>query len=288
MIAVTAATGHLGRLVVDALLERGVPADQVVAAVRNPAKAADLAARGVQVRLGDYTVPDSLASALAGVDEVLLISSNDVGRRVAQHQNVIDAAKAVGVKLLAYTSILNADATTMRLAAEHKATEAAIRASGLPRSFLRNGFYLENYTDPIPTHLERGEIIGSADNGRISAATRADLAEAAAVVLTGEGHADSVYELGGDRPFTLPELAATLTDRTGTQVVYRDLPVEEYISVLVGTGLPEPMAALVADSDRGVASGDLFTDSGDLHRLIGRTPTTLDDILPIVVERIRH
>lgn len=237
MIAVTAATGHLGRLVVDALLERGVPADQVVAAVRNPAKAADLAARGVQVRLGDYTVPDSLASALAGVD---------------------------------------------------KATEAAIRASGLPRSFLRNGFYLENYTDPIPTHLERGEIIGSADNGRISAATRADLAEAAAVVLTGEGHADSVYELGGDRPFTLPELAATLTDRTGTQVVYRDLPVEEYISVLVGTGLPEPMAALVADSDRGVASGDLFTDSGDLHRLIGRTPTTLDDILPIVVERIRH
>jgi NAD(P)H dehydrogenase (quinone) len=272
-IAVTGATGHLGRLVVEAILDRGVPADQVVAVVRDTAKAAGLAERGVVVRHGDYDRPASLAQALTGVDRLLLVSGSEVGRRVAQHQAVVDAASAAGVTLLAYTSIVRADTTQLLLAAEHRATEEIIRGSGLPYVFLRNSWYLENYTAQLPTYLEHGAVLGAAGDGRVSAATRADYAAAAAAVLTGDGHDEAVYELGGDHAFTLAELAAAVSTATGRYIAYRDLPVQEYTQVLVGAGLPEPVAAVLADSDAGIARGELLVTTGDLARLIGR-PTT--------------
>jgi NAD(P)H dehydrogenase (quinone) len=278
-IVVTGATGHLGRLVVESLLERGIPAAQIVAAGRNTDKIQDLADRGVTVKQIDFTRPETLTEAFAGADKVLLVSSSEVGKRAAQHRNAIAAAREAGVSLLAYTSIAKADTTQMLLAAEHRETEEAIRESGVPFTFLRNGWYLENYTEQLPTTLEHGAILGSAGNGRVSAATRADYAAAAAAVLTGEGHAGQVYELGGDEAFTLPELAAEITRQSGTEVAYRDLPVDEYTQVLVSVGLPEQAATVFADSDKGVDRGELFVDSGDLSRLSGRPTTTLAEAL---------
>ncbi|HEV7826343.1 MAG TPA: SDR family oxidoreductase [Mycobacteriales bacterium] len=276
-IVVTGATGHLGRLVVEELLARGVPADEIVAAGRSTDKISDLAERGVRVRVIDFEDPATLRAAFAGADKVLLVSGSEVGRRVAQHRNAIEAAKDAGVGLLVYTGIANADRTSMQLAAEHQATEEALRASGVPFVLLRNGWYLENYTEQIPTYLRYGAVLGSAGEGRVSAATRADYAGAAAAVLTAEGQEGRVYELGGDEAFTLAEVAAQVAAASGKDVVYRDLPVAEYAQVLVGAGLPEPMAAVLADSDRGVAAGDLFVGSGDLGRLLGRPTTSLAD-----------
>jgi NAD(P)H dehydrogenase (quinone) len=273
MIGVTGATGHLGRLVVENLLDRGVPAGEIVAIVRNPEKAADFAARGVQVRQADYTRPETLGPALQGVEKLLLVSANELGQRLAQHTSVVRAAREAGVRLLAYTSILKADTSKMQLAAEHLATEELVRASGIPFVLLRNSWYLENYTENLAPALEHGALLGSADDGRVSAATRADYAVAAAVVVTGEGHENRVYEFGGDEAFTLAELAEIVSRESGRPVAYRDLPEEEYAQALMSFGIPEPYARMLADSDRGIVRGELFTDSGDLRRLIGR-PTT--------------
>jgi NAD(P)H dehydrogenase (quinone) len=286
-IAVTGATGHLGRLVIDARLERGVPAGQVVAVVRDTGKAGGLAARGVQVRHGDYGQPDTLATALAGADKVLLVSGSEVGQRVEQHRAVVDAAAAAGVGLLAYTSIPKADTTPLLLAAEHHATEELIRASGLPYTFLRNSFYLEIYTDQLPTYLEHGAIVGAARDGRLSAATRADYAATAAAVLTGDGHDGAIYELGSDAAFTMTELAAAVSARTGRDIPYRDLPAEEYTRILTGAGLPEPLAAVVADSDAGVARVDLLVTTGHLSRLIGRPTTPYADAIAAAAADLR-
>lgn len=277
MIAVTGATGHLGRLVIDALLERGTDPSEVVAAVRSPEKAADLAARGVHVREADYTKPDTLASAFGGVDRLLLISSSEVGQRLAHHRNVVEAAKRAGVGFLAYTSILRAATSPMRLAEEHRATEELVRESGIPFAFLRNGWYTENYTEQLGPALEHGALLGSAGEGLVSAATRADYAAAAAAVLMGDGHEGAVYELAGDDAFTMAELAAEVSRQSGTPVAYRDLPENEYARALVGFGLPEPFAAVLADSDRGIAAGHLYEDGGDLRRLIGRPTTPMPD-----------
>jgi NAD(P)H dehydrogenase (quinone) len=284
MIVVTAATGHLGRLVVENLLSRGVPAAEIVAGARSPQKAADLAALGVQVREADYTNPGTLAAAFAGATKLLLISSNEIGQRFDQHRNAVAAAHAAGVGLIAYTGILNADTTGVGLAAEHNATEELIRESGLPFTLLRNGWYLENYDAAIGQGLEHGAILGSAGDGRLAAATRADFAAAAAAVLTGDGHAGKAYELGGDAPFTMSDLAAEVSRQSGKEVAYRDLPAEEYVKVLVGVGLPEPVAAMLADSDLGIARGDLTTDSGDLRRLIGRPTTSVTDYVATVLK----
>ena len=274
MIAVTGSTGHLGRLAVEALLERGVPAGEIVALARTPAKADDLAARGVQVRQADYDYPETLDTALAGVEKLLLVSASEVGRRATQHRNVIDAARAAGVGLLVYTSILKADRSAMQLAAEHRETEEMIRASGLPFVILRNGWYLENYTENLAPTLEHGALLGGGENGRVSAATRSDYAAAAAAVLIGGGHENQVYELGGEQAFTLAELAEIIAEESGRPVQYQNLPEEEYVQALIGAGMPEPFARLLANSDRGVARGDLFTDSEDLRRLIGRPATS--------------
>lgn len=276
LIAVTGATGHLGRLAVEALLKRGVAAGRIVAAVRDASKAADLAARGVGVREADYERPETLGPAFAGVGRLLLVSGNEVGRRAPQHENVVRAAKASGVGLIVYTSVLNADRSGLMLAAEHKATESIIRDSGVPYALLRNGWYFENYDAAVKQAAGQGAITGSAGDGRVSAASRADYAEAAAAVLAGEGHENKAYELGGDRAFTLGELAAEVAEQSGREVVYRDVPADAYAESLVGFGVPETFARVLADSDLGIRRGDLFTESGDLRRLIGRPTTTLE------------
>lgn len=283
-LAVTGATGHLGRLAVESLLARGVPAESVVAVVRSPEKAQYLAARGVQVRHGDYDDPQSLAAAFAGVSKLLLVSASEPGKRVPQHRNAIEAAVAAGVGFVAYTSILNADTTKMLLADEHKATEELIRASGLRFALLRNGWYFENYTERLEPVFEHGALLGAAGDGLLAAATRADYAEAAAAVMTGPDLTAGVFELGGDRPFTLAALAAEIAAQSGKPVGYQDLPVDEYAKILVSVGVPEGFAHILADSDLGIARGDLTTDSGDLHGLIGRPTTSLADAVAAAVK----
>lgn len=276
---VTGASGHLGRLTVHALLERGITPSDVVATARDTDAVADLAALGVVVRRADYTDPASLKEAFVGVDRVLLVSSSAVGERGVQHANVIEAAKEAGVELLGYTSITHADTAEMVLAGEHRQTEDLLAASGLPVVLLRNSWYLENYTGQVATALEHGVVLGAAGEGRVSAATRADFAAAAAAALVAEDQAGRVYELGGDTAFTLAEYAAALSAESGTEVAYRDLSAAELTTALVSAGLPEPYAAILADSDLGLARGELLADTGDLAGLIGRPTTTLDEAI---------
>jgi len=274
MLAVTGANGQLGRLVVKGLADR-MPASQIAALVRSPEKAADLAALGVSLRQADYARPETLGPALRGVDALLLISSSEIGQRVAQHTAVVDAATRAQVGLLAYTSILHADISPLALAAEHKATEARIMASGLPCVILRNGWYVENYAGFIPSALEHGTLIGCAGAGRISCAARADYAEAAVAALTGQVPANTVHELAGDTAFTLAEYAAELARQSGRPVRYADMGQEEYSAALVGAGLPVGVAEILADSDAGAARGALFDGGAGLSRLTGRPTATL-------------
>lgn len=282
-ITVTGTSGHLGRLAVLALLERGVPADGIIAVARDTAKVADLSDLGVEVRRGDYDDPASLREALSGTDRLVLVSGSELGQRVPQHRNVVDAAKREGVSLIVYTSAPHADSSGLQLAAEHLATEEIIRASGMPFVLLRNSWYLENYTAQIGQHLEHAAVYGAAGDGRISGAARRDYAEAAAVVVAEDGHQGKVYELGGDEAFTMAQYAAELSSASGTTVEYRNLPVEDYASLLVGVGLPEPVAGIYADSDAGIARGELFVDTGDLSRLIGRPTTTLEESIKLAL-----
>jgi NAD(P)H dehydrogenase (quinone) len=274
MIVVTGATGQLGRLVIASLLKK-TAASNIVAAVRNVEKAKDLAALGVQVRQADYSQPASWDAALKGADKVLLISSSEVGQRTQQHRSVIDAAKRAGIKLLAYTSVLRADTSVLGLAAEHKETEALLRASGVPFVLLRNGWYTENYAAGIPTALALGAVYGCAGDGRIASATRADYADAAAVVLTSDNQAGKTYELAGDTAFTLGEFAAEVSRQSGKAIGYVNLPEAEYKKALLGAGLPEFLAELLANSDTGVSKGALFDDGHQLSKLIGRPTTAL-------------
>ena len=276
-IVVTGATGHLGRLAVESLLDRGVPAADIVAVGREVGRIDDLAARGVTVRRADYEDPRSLADAFAGADKVLLVSASEVGRRLHQHRNAVEAARAAGTGLLVYTSAPHAGTAAYTIAVDHRATEELIEASGLPYVILRNGWYLENYTPQLPTYLQYG-IAGAAGNGRFSAATRADLAEAAAAALTTEGHQGRVYELGGE-PFTLTELAAEISRQAGREVTYTDMPEQEYARFLAGAGVPEAFAALLADSDRAASRGELCADRTDLEKLLGRPVTPLADVI---------
>ncbi|MBK1614089.1 NAD(P)-dependent oxidoreductase [Rubrivivax gelatinosus] len=272
-IAMTGATGQLGRLVVQRLVQR-VPAAEVLALVRSPSKAADL---GVAARAADYTRPETLAAALAGVQTLLLISSNEIGQRAAQHRNVIAAARAAGVRHIVYTSLLHADRSPLDLAVEHRDTEAALRESGLAWTILRNGWYSENYTGSAKTAAATGTLLGSAGVGRVSSATRADFADAAVAVLAGSGHEGRVYELAGDEDWTLPDLAAEISRQSGHPVAYRDLPEAGYAAALAGFGLPADFAAAIARWDSGAAAGALFDDSRQLSALIGRPTTPLHD-----------
>lgn len=282
MIIVTAATGKLGRHVVDALLE-ALPASEVGVAVRDVGKARDLAAKGVEVRRADYDEPETLRAAFAGAAKVLLISSNEIGQRARQHEAAVAAAVAAGVGFLAYTSILHADRSTLALAAEHRATEAAIAASGLPYALLRNGWYLENYSENLGSALQSGVILGSAGEGNVAAASRRDFAEAATAVLTGKERTSAIYELAGDEPFTMRELARVVSDLSGKPVAYQDMPEAQYREALTGFGVPAAFAGILADSDAGIARGELDDRSGDLRRLIGRPTTPLRTLVAAAV-----
>ena len=285
MIVITGATGQLGRLVIEKLLA-SVPANEIVAAVRNPQKADDLAARGIQVRQADYDQPDTLAQAFQGADKLLLVSANEIGRRLPQHRAVIEAAKTAKVGLLVYTSILHADSSPLPLAAEHKATESLIQASGIPFVLLRNGWYSENYLASVPAALQHGVMLGSAGDGRIASAARADYAEAAAAALTRSSQAGRVYELAGDDSYTLTELSQEISRQTGKTVVYQNLPEVEFKAALVGAGLPEGLATLLSESDVGASKGGLFDNGHQLSQLIGRPTTSMASQVSLVLKTV--
>ncbi|MFE2990980.1 SDR family oxidoreductase [Streptomyces sp. NPDC059262] len=278
-IVVTGATGHLGRLVIDGLLTAGVPAERIAAVVRDKEKAADLAARGVELRIADYSAPATLTGAFAAGDRVLLISGSEVGQRVAQHQAVIDAAKGAGVALLAYTGVLGGPRADFDLAAEHKVTEQAILDSGLPYTFLRNGWYHENYTGNLAPVLEHGAVTASAGEGRVASAARADYAAAAVAVLTGEGHENRAYELSGDVAWSFAEYAAELSKQTGRTITYNSVTPEQNREILLGAGLPAPVADIFVGVDTAIEQGLLAATGGDLSRLTGRPTTPLADAI---------
>jgi NAD(P)H dehydrogenase (quinone) len=271
MIAVTGATGQLGRLVIAALKSQASPGE-VIALARNPATAQGA---GVSARAADYSQPATLDVALQGIDTLLLVSSSEIGQRTAQHRNVIEAARRAGVGRLVYTSLLHADSSPISLAAEHVETEVALKASGIAYTILRNGWYTENYTGSVAGALAGGAFIGSAGDGRISAATRADFADAAAAVLTGSGHEGRTYELAGDTSFSLAELAAEISRQTARALPYVNLPEAEYAATLAGFGLPEFLAKGLAAWDVDASRGALFDEGRELSRLIGRPTTSL-------------
>ncbi|MBG0853271.1 SDR family oxidoreductase [Streptomyces spinoverrucosus] len=274
-IVVTGATGHLGRHVIEQLLEK-VPADRITAVVRNAEKAADFADRGVKIALADYNEPATFDALFSAGDKVLLISGNEFDKgRVAQHKVVIDAAKAAGVALLAYTSAPGS--LTAALVDDHRATEEALLASGLPYVLLRNGWYHENYTENLAPVLEHNAVVAAAGEGRIASASRADYAAAAVAVLTGEGHENRTYELSGDEVWSLAEYAAELSRQTGKEIAYNPVSVEAYQGILTGAGLPEPLAAIMAGVDASIEKGELAVRTGDLSRLAGRPTTPLSE-----------
>ncbi|HDS6455054.1 TPA: SDR family oxidoreductase [Morganella morganii subsp. morganii] len=274
MIAITGATGLLGQHVIENLLQT-VPAGQIVAIVRNPAKGASLSRKGISVRQADYNDEASLIRALQGVEKLLLISSSEIGQRVTQHRNVINAAKSANVKFIAYTSLLHADTSPLGLHTEHVETEKMLADSGIRYALLRNGWYTENYLASVPAALEHGVFIGAAGEGKIAFAARADYAAAAACVISEDGHAGKVYELAGDEARTLSHLAKELTEQSGKNVVYQNLSQADFVAALKNAGLPDELSEMLTDSDVGASVGGLFDDSHTLSKLIGRPTTTL-------------
>ncbi|MEU8793831.1 SDR family oxidoreductase [Streptomyces sp. NPDC048643] len=272
-IVVTGATGHLGRHVVEQLLEK-IPAEQITAVVRDEAKAADLAARGVRLAVADYNAPATFDGLFSAGDKVLLISGNEFDKgRVGQHQVVIDAAKAAGVALLVYTSAPGD--LTAALADDHRATEEVLLASGVPYTLLRNGWYHENYTENLAPVLEHNAVVQAAGDGRIASASRADYAAAAVAVLTGEGHENATYELSGDEAWGFVEYAAELSRQTGKEIVYSPVSPEAFAGILTGAGLPEVLAGILTGVESSIEKGELAATSGDLSRLTGRPTTPL-------------
>lgn len=282
-IGITGATGHLGRLVIEKLKIKTSSSD-IIALVRSTAKAAEL---GIEVREFDYDKPESLAGALNGIDTLLLISGNEIGQRARQHLNVIEAAKAADVKRIVYTSLLHADNSSLNLAGEHLATEAAIKDSGIPYTLLRNGWYSENYTGFVQGAVMGGAGLGSAGEGKIAFAPRADYAEAAAVVLAEQGHEGKVYELTGDKGYTLGDLAGEISRQTGKTIAYKNLSEAEYAAVLKQGGLPEAFAGIVASWDTSASKGDMFDDSRQLSKLIGRPSTSLEQSVKQILSTLQ-
>ncbi|MFF9274985.1 NAD(P)H-binding protein [Streptomyces griseosporeus] len=284
-IVVTGATGKLGRHVVEQLLEK-VPAEQITAVLRDQAKAADLAARGVRLAVADYNAPETFDGLFAAGDKVLLISGNEFDKgRPQQHKVVIDAAKAADVALLAYTSAPGS--LSAALADDHRATEEILLGSGVPYVLLRNGWYHENYTENLAPVLAHDAVVAAAGAGRISTASRADYAAAAVAVLTGEGHENRTYELGGDEAWSFAEYAAELSRQTGREIAYHPVSVEALTGILTGAGLPGPLAAVLAGVDASIEKGELVVSSGDLSRLAGRPTTPLAEAIAVALKE-RH
>ncbi len=272
-IGITGATGQLGKLVVEQLKSK-VGKDSIVALVRTPEKANEL---GVDIRSFDYNNPEGLTEQLKGIDRLLLISANEIGQRVRQHKNVIDAAKNAGIKWLVYTSLLHADSTTINLAGEHLETEKLLKDSGIDYTILRNGWYTENYTGSIEGAIAGGAFIGSAGSGKISSAARVDYAEAAAVVLSYESYKGKVFELAGDEAYTLSDLADEISKQTGKDIPYKNLPEAEYAKILESFNIPKEFSYAIANWDISVSKGDLFDDSKQLSKLIGKPTTSMKE-----------
>lgn len=274
-IAVTGATGHLGGLVIESLLNKNVEASDIVAIVRNEEKAKGLAARGINIAVAAYDDEAALKSALNGVDRLVFVSASEVGKRVEQHSNIIAAAKEAGVSFIAYTSLLNLDSSELFLAPEHQATEKMLAESGIDHANLRNGWYWENYAAALETGKAMGKFFSAAGEAKVSGAARKDFAEAAAVVVTTDGHAGKTYELAGAPALTYPEIAAQVGEVLGTDVEYVNLTVEEYEKSLVEAGLPADFAAGLAGADPVIEKGALYSESTDLQDLIGRPASTV-------------
>ena len=273
-IAVTGATGQLGKLVINGLLEKG-DCVEIIAVVRDSKKALLLAERGAEIRVAAYGDPAALQSAFAGVDKVLLISSSEVGKRIEQHKNVIDAAKAAGVRYIVYTSAPRAATTALILAPEHKATEENIQRSGLRYTILRNNWYTENYKKQLESAKSTGVIVAAAGKGHVASATRADFAAGAVAVLLGSGHDGRIYELGGDHAWDYNELAATIGEIIGKAVSYKPVTADALRGILKETGVSEGAAGFVVTLDTNIADGALAEVTGDLSKLIGRPTTSL-------------
>ena len=275
MIVVTGATGQLGTHVVEGLLKQ-VPADEVAVVVRDAAKAVRFGELGVEVRVADYNDPASLDDAFREGEKALLISGSEIGQRVPQHKAVIDAAKNAGVALLGYTSVLGGPAADMELAREHQATERYIIDSGLPYVLLRNGFYHEVYTEALGQAIANGGLLTSAVEGaKVATAARADYAAAAVAVLTGEGHENRAYELSGDQAWTFEEYAEEVSRQLGSELPVNRVPADTHREILVGVGLPDPLAAVFVGVDDAISRGLLAVQTGDLSKLIGRPTTPL-------------
>jgi NAD(P)H dehydrogenase (quinone) len=270
-IGITGATGQLGRIVIEEL-KRKVPSYQIVALSRSKEKAAQL---GVEFRAFDYNEPGNMAEALKGIDKLLLISGSEIGKRIEQHKNVIEAAKKAGVGLIVYTSLLHADTSTLVLAGEHLESERLLKSSGIPFTILRNGWYTENYTGSLSQVLTYGVLLGASGNGKISSASRLDFAEATVAALTSGGHEGKTYELAGDEAFTMNEMAAEIARQTGKSITYSNLPVDDYAAALVKAGLPEGVAQFFAGTHVSTEKGDLFDSGHELSQLIGRPTTAL-------------
>jgi NAD(P)H dehydrogenase (quinone) len=281
-IGLTGATGQLGRLVVEQLVAK-CPATDIVAIVRDPAKAGDFAAKGVELRVATYDDRASLEAAFVGLDRLLLISSNELGRRASQHINVIDAAKAAGVKHVVYTSAPKATTSSLVLAPEHKATEEYLTSSGLPYTVLRNNWYTENYAQSIRSAKETGAVVAAAGSGRVASATRADYAEGAAAVLVGEGHEGKVYELSGDYAWDFNELAAAIAEVTGTPCSYQAVEQTDIVAAMTTMGMDEGVAGFFAAIDGNIAEGALGDATPELSQLIGRPTTPLKETVKKLV-----
>ncbi|RFA06960.1 NAD(P)-dependent oxidoreductase [Subtercola boreus] len=278
-IVVTGATGHLGRLALTHLLARGVAASDIVAAGRNPEKVDALKSLGVRTAVIDFADPATLAAAFEGADTLLLVSGSDLGGRVEQHRNAIDAAKTAGISRIVYTSAPRADSTDLILAPEHKATEEYLRASGVPFTILRNNWYTENYASTLAQVAGTGVYAASTGEGRVASASREDYAEAAAVVLTTDGHEGAVYELSGDTAWNGSDFAATLSEVLGRAVAFEPLTPDAHTAALRAAGLDDGTVGFVVGLDANIATGALDKSSDDLSALIGRPTTPVADTL---------
>ena len=277
-IAITGATGQLGNLVIEQLLQL-TAAQNIVVLVRNVDKAEHFKVQGIEPREFDYDRPETLVPALSGIDKLLLISANEIGRRTPQHQAVIDAAKVAGVPYLAYTSLLRADTSPLGLAQEHRETEKLIQDSGITYTFLRNNWYSENYLAGVAHTIEIGTLFGAAQDGRISSASRIDYAEAAAKVLTSTGHENKTYELAGSESFSLSDLATFIGQAVNKDIIYQNLSAEEYTQGLTQAGLPAGLVDVIVDADIQTIQGAMYSDSKDLEQLIGHKTTSIQDAI---------
>ncbi|WP_371029937.1 SDR family oxidoreductase [Pseudoclavibacter sp. JSM 162008] len=278
-IVITGATGQLGTLVIDSLLERGAAPADIVAGGRNVERLEQLASKGVRTAVIDYARPETAAEAISAGDTVVLISGNEVGTRVAQHETIIDAAKDAGAARIIYTSVLGGDPDALILAPEHVATESLIRESGLTYTVARNGWYTENYIAEIAQGETTGVIANSAGRGRVASASRADYASGIAALALEDGHDGKVYEFSGDKAWDFDEFAKTLADAIGRDVEYRALTTEEHAAALTSNAVDEDTIGFITGLDANIRDGALGLTTGDLSRVSGRPTTTLAETL---------